>query len=65
MTMQAENIQYFFSIMTNFFNYLLQWKNLGGKKTNQYKSHILHYLNLKKLCPESDSRMTAQEEIFL
>lgn len=34
-TIQAENTQYFFSIMTNFFNHLLQWRKLGKKKTNR------------------------------
>lgn len=29
MTAQAENTQYFFSVMTKFFNHLLQGRNLG------------------------------------
>lgn len=32
MTAQAENTQYFFSVMTKFFNHLLQGRNLGQKK---------------------------------
>lgn len=31
MTIRAENIHYFFSVMTNFFNHLLQWRNLDEK----------------------------------